>query len=336
MRILVYLLRRLLTAAPLIFGMTVVVFVVLRVIPGDPVAVIVGPFADDIARNSVRKSLNLDKPVYTQYVIFIKDAANGDLGRSFHTRNPVREDLGRRLPATMELVVLSLGVALLLGAPVAVFGAMRPGSIVDRVAILWSVLGVSIPVFFLALVLIQILFVQLSVAAAPIGRLDVGLLPPEKITGSYLLDSLLTGNWPVFKSAVEHVWLPVMTAGPLVASPVIKQLRSAMIRELQSDHVDFAELCGLTPMTVWRYAIRPALIPLVTISGILFGLMLGGLVLVEVIFSWPGLGSYGVDSILIADYPAIQGFVLLAAVIVVLIYFMVDLLYLMLDPRVQL
>ena len=327
--------RRLLSIIPVLFLITLITFFILRILPGNPVLLYVGGFADPSVIKSVTKLLGLDQPLYIQYLKYLNGLIHGDLGTSFYTGQPVVQDLRQRFPATVELTVLSMIVAVVFAIPLGIVSALRRNKPVDHGVRLVTTLGISMPEFWLGLLLIQVFFVHFHLVPAPIGRLDTVMSPPKTITGLYTIDSLLTLNGATFFSAVAHLILPVATLGFIFSAPIARQTRSAMMDALSSEPVRIARADGIRESTViLRYGLRQGLAPIVTIIGLVFSYLLGGDVLVEVVFAWPGLGQYAVLAIQHQDYSAVQGVVLLVTVTVVLVYLVIDVLYAVIDPRI--
>ncbi|MEX2236160.1 MAG: ABC transporter permease [Dehalococcoidia bacterium] len=336
MRVVLYIARRLLFVVPQAIGISVVTFVLVRVLPGDPALVLLGTNATESSIQAVEERLGLDKPLYEQYWLYIKDVAQGDLGTSLITGNPVREDLLDRLPATLELILLGLLLSLLIGIPLGVITALSGSKgWPDRLTSPYGLFAGSIPDFWVGLILILIFYRYLDWVPAPLGQIQIGVSPPDKITGMYVVDSVLTGNWEAFKSSGSRLILPLATLVFVYTAPIVKMTRSSMDEVLNSGFVDHFEALGLSRRSIVLKALKNALPPVVTILGVLFGYLLGGAVLVEIVFSWGGAGQYAVQAIANADFAAIQGFVLIAAVFSLLTYLVVDLLYFALDPRIK-
>lgn len=336
MRILLYIGRRLLYLIPQAFCISLITFVIVRALPGNPAYVLAGPKATAELIKSIEAQLGLDKPIWTQYYIYLVDLLNGNLGTSWVTSNPVAVDLAKRLPATFELITVGLVLSLFLGIPLGILTALRRGKgIAHRVSMGYGLLAGALPDFWLALVLIFIFYFQLQWLPAPIGRLNLAVLPPERITGMYLFDSLVAGNWEAFASAVSHMVLPVVALVFVYMAPIVRMTRSSMEEVLNSDFVAYARASGLPQRVIVRKALRNALPPVITIFGVLYGYLLGGAVLIENVFSWGGLGQYAVQSIVNADFAPIQAFVLIAAAFTLIVYLFVDLAYFALDPRIR-
>ena len=330
----IYILRRCLALFPQLLAISIVTFVLARLLPGDPITLILGPLATPESRANLAAQMHLDQPLHVQYFYYLRDLVRGDLGRSWNTSNTVRDDLLSRFPATFELITYSLLLALIIGLGVGIVTSFRPGGWVDRVTRLYGLLAGALPDFWLGLLLIFFLYFKLRLFPAPIGRLDPFLDPPRQITGMYTIDSLVTGNWLVFRNAVAHLALPVLTLAFASAGAIMRMTRSTMIAILDGDFIRHGRLSGLPEQTLVRYAIRNALPPVVTLVAIIYGFLLGGAVLIENIFGWGGLGQYAVRALVVSDYAALQGFVLVAAAFTLLLYLVVDLLYFAIDPRI--
>lgn len=330
------LVRRLLFMIPILFGVVTVTFFVTRLTAGDPAVLIAGQFAGPEETENIRAQLGLNDPLVEQYLNFLADAVRLDFGESFFTNDPVEEDLAERLPITFELVFLSLTLALVLGVSAGVIAARRAGRAGDVAVRFTSFAMLSIPEFWFGMILIYVFFFQLGLAPPPTGQLSSGDPIPRDITGAALFDSILTANPGALKASVAHAALPIVTLGVGLAAPITRLARSSMLEAMQSDYLAFGHACGLPAARLRRYAIRASLPPVVTFTGILFSVLIGGAVLIEVIFSWGGAAEYAADAIAQNDYPAVQGFVVVAGVFSVLTFLIVDLLYVAIDPRVRL
>ena len=335
MRILIYALKRIALLLPILLGISVITFFITHVLPGDPLYILLSPYAKEEDVQKARVELGLDRPLYVQYGIYIRNVLQGDLGYAYRTRQPVIEDLKERVPATFELTIISLCLAVLIGLPLGIRAAVNRDKWFDHVIRVVSVGGVSIPIFWTGVVLIYILYFKLHIAPPPLGRMGINDIPPDTITGMYIVDSILTRNWEALATSLRYIALPAITLGFAMLAPILRITRNSMLEVLNSNYVRTARSLGLNPNTVmYRDALRNALLPVVTSIGLILGWSLGGEVLVEVVFSWPGLGYYAVNSILNTDYAPVQGFVLLTATIYVLINLFVDLLYTVIDPRI--
>ena len=335
MRLTRLLIRRALFAIPQIFLITGLTFLLLRLIPGNPAYAIAGQFASDERIHSIEIRLGLDKPISTQYWLYLARVSKGDLGESWFTTRRVTQEILTRGPATLELITYSLLVAVALGFILGAWVALGRGRVSDPFLRFYGYLAGALPLFWIALMLSFIFFFTFGWLPSPFGRLDQGIAPPARVTGFYTIDSLLAGDLDVFWSAVAHLTLPVLSLVLFYASLILK-LTSATIEEnLRSEYCDYARACGLPDLTVLRYAIRNSVAPLLTLSGLIYGAMLGGAVLVENVYSWNGLGSYAVASVTRSDYFPVQGFILVAAVFNLVVYFAVDVVQYVLDPRVE-
>jgi ABC-type dipeptide/oligopeptide/nickel transport system permease component len=333
---LTYAARRLLLLVPVLLGVTLVTFALTRVIPGNPIDQLVSPLASPEQRQQLIQEHGLDESILQQYVTYLRNVLHGDLGTSFTTSQPVLDDLTSRFPATFELTLYAMLVAVVVGVPLGIAAAVRTNSWVDHLSRVVAVIGIALPVFWLSLTFVYIFFFKLHWLPAPYGRIDPSVDPPTHITGLWTIDALLTGNWDAFRSTAEALILPVGVLAFAVMAPIARITRSGMLEALESDYVRGARSLGLSPSTVvFRHALRNAMLPLITMIAVVYGYLLGGVVLVEEIFAWPGLGRYVFDAITSSDYPAVQGFILYATTLYVLLFLVVDLLYLAIDPRLR-
>jgi peptide/nickel transport system permease protein len=331
-----YVLRRLLGLVPVLFGITLLVFTFLQLIPGDPAQAILGERGTPEQLEALREKLGLNRPLYVQYLTFVKNVLTGDLGTSAVSTIPVTEELKRRWPATFELALSATLVAVALGIPVGILAAVRKNSLLDTLSMSLSLVGVSMPVFWLGLLLVYLFAVNLHWLPTG-GRLSTDLsIDFRPLTGFLLLDSLLQAKAAVFADALRHLVLPALTLGTIPLAILTRITRSAMLEVLSQDYVRTARAKGLSERAViLKHALKNALLPVVTIIGLQFGTLLGGAILTETIFSWPGIGSYIYEGILNRDYPVVQAGVLVVATVFVLVNLLVDLSYALLDPRIQ-
>ncbi len=332
-RLYLFLGKRLLFVIPQLFGITLVSFLFLQLIPGDPAVLMAGPFATPSVLENLRAELGLDKSLFEQFIIYISNVLRGDLGNSWQTTRPVAEDLLQRFPATLELIILSLLLALAIGIPLGRAGARLKKGLTRRTADYYGLFAGALPDFWLGLVFIYIFYTVLSIVPAPLGRIDFFIIPPPSITGSLLIDSIIDLNFAAFRNAVGHLVLPVVTLGLINAGPILKMTQATMERMLDEDFSKYGALCGLPEKTIARKAFRNSLPSVITIVSVLFGFLIGGAVLVEIVFSWGGAGQYAVNGVLNADFNPVLGFVLVSAVFSLIIYLIVDLLYFYIDPR---
>jgi peptide/nickel transport system permease protein len=329
-------LKRLLFAVPSIIGVVIVTFLLTRALPGDPAAYFAGPAATKEAVEQVRVKLGLDKPLIVQFGRYVSDMSRGDLGTSLTTGQPVATEIKNRLPASAELTLLGLIVAMAIAVPLGIVAATQPGSIVDHACRIVATAGVSLPVFFTGLILVYVLYYLLGLAPAPLGRLDIYFSPPPQVTGFYLVDSLIAGNFEVFLASLKQLALPALTLAIFSLAPIARMTRAAMLSALASDFVRTARASGLTPFTVIvTYAFRNAMLPVITTLGMVFSFLLGANVLVEKVFAWPGVGSFAVEALIASDFAAVQGFVLTMAVMYVMLNLVIDILYGLVDPRMR-
>lgn len=345
-----YILRRLISVFPTLIGVTFVIFMFQRLIPGDPAIAMLGEHASQENVERIREQLGLNRPLFldrealaqgdlrhffdSQYIRYLDRLAHFDLGNSIHRRIPVAETLSLRFPATVELALLSLLIAITVGIPVGIASAARRNSALDGVSMIGSLIGVSMPIFWLGLMEIMLFAVILKWLPTG-GRLSTGI-EIQAITGLYLVDSLLTGNIPGFIDALEHIIMPAIALATIPMSIIARMTRSSMLDVLQEDYIRTATAKGLAERVVlFRHALKNAFLPVITIIGIQAGTLMAGAVLTETIFSWPGIGKWVYDAILGRDYPIVQGGTLLIAIIFVFFNLLVDISYAMLDPRIH-
>ncbi|WP_126425463.1 ABC transporter permease [Brevibacillus marinus] len=318
-----------------LFGVTLITFFLSHVIPGDPARMMVGQRADEATLQEVRRQLGLDQPVWVQYFTYVKGLLSGDFGISIRTQQPVANDLITFFPATLELALTAFVIALVVGIPIGILSAVKKDTVWDHGGRLFSIAGVSTPVFWSGLVGILIFYKLLGWFPSS-GRIDLSVAAPAQITGLYVLDSLLTGNWQAFANSLWHLILPALTLSFAQLAIVTRQVRASMLEVLGQEYIRTALANGIKgPLLLFRYALRNALIPTITVVGLSFGSLLGGAVVTETIFGWPGMGKYVVDSIAYLDFPAIMGFTIVISVGYVIINLLVDLTYLLLNPQIR-
>ncbi|MGP5568754.1 ABC transporter permease [Pseudomonas helleri] len=326
--------KRLLGLLLVVFGVSLITFAISHLIPGDPARLIAGDRASDELVAGIRHQLGLDLPLYQQYGRYLLDLVQGDLGTSIRTNRPVLEDLQAFFPATLELAVVALFLAIVVGVPLGVLSAVYHNRAIDQIARTLAVTGISTPAFWLGLGAIMLFYGHLGWLPGG-GRLSEGLAPPTTITGFYLIDALLAGNFSLFVDALKHLILPAATLGFVTLGVIARQIRSAMLDQLGEDYIRTARAYGLSRWTViLRHALPNALIPSVTVLGLTLGDLLYGAVLTETVFAWPGMGAYVVKSIQSLDFPAVMGFAILVSFIYVLLNMAIDLLYRVIDPRI--
>lgn len=329
-------LKRLAQAIPSLIGVVVVTFILTRALPGDPAAYFAGAAATKEAVEEIRKKLGLDQSLPKQFFVYLGNLAHGDLGTSLTTGQSVANEVMTRLPASLELTLAGLLLATVVAIPLGVAAATRRDSWVDHTARIIATTGVSLPVFFTGLLFVYLFYYKLGWAPAPIGRLDVYMYAPPGITGFYLIDSLLAGQGATFFASLKQLILPALTIALFVLAPITRMTRAAMLGALSSDFVRTARAMGLSTTTVvYRYALRNAMLPVLTTLGMVFSFLLGANVLVEKVFAWPGIGTYAIESLVASDYAPVQGFVLTMAVLYVFLNLLLDIGYTLLDPRVR-
>lgn len=330
------LLERLLHLIPVLLGVSAIVFLMTLATPGDPVDIMLGEQqATPAQRAALRKDMGLDLPAPARFVRFLENAATGNFGVSYFQRRPVVNVIAERLPATIELTLAALVIGLVVAIPLGVLAAIRKRSWIDRLATVGSLLGLSMPGFWFGLLLMMLLGVWMQ--WLPIsGRSDIAGQVPV-VTHLLTIDSLLALNFGVFQSALSHLVMPALTLGLPMAAVLMRVTRASMLEVLRQDYVTFAQAKGLsTRRVLYVHALKNALIPTVTMAAMEVGSLLGGSMIVETVFGWPGLGRVVVDSIFTRDYPLIQAAILLYAVTYVLVNFLADILYTVLNPRVRL
>lgn len=327
---------RLLAAIPNLVGIIVIAFIVTRILPGDAAAYYAGPTATAATIEETRQRLGLDGTVVEQFFAYVGQLVRGDLGDSLSSGQPVVEDFARRLPASLELTLFALVIAIAGGILLGVGAALRPRGVVDRIASVVSAIGQAVPTFFLGLILIFVFYYILNWAPEPLGRLSFMYSPPRAITGFWTIDALLQGRFDLFGELVRQLALPVITLAWFGIGPIARVTRSAMLDALSSDFVRTARAAGLRRRTIlWRYGFRNALIPVLHTTGMVFSFMLGANVLVEDVFGWPGIGAYTVDAVLVADYAPVQAYILVMAALYIVVNLAIDVVTALVDPRVR-
>ncbi len=330
-----YLVRRLALAAITLVGISIISFSAVNLLPGDPVSSRY-PQAGASEIAAMRADMGLDRPVYVQYVRYLTALARGDLGWSYNTNTPVTEDLAQRLPASLELSIAGLLLAIAMGVPLGIVAAVRHNRAADHLARLFSIGALSVPVFWTGLVGIYIFSYGLRWAPAPLGRLPLTVTAPPQVTGFIVIDSILAGNGAAFVAALQSLALPAIALGLSLVAPIARIMRSAMLEALQEDYVLFARATGVPERdVVLKDAFRGALVPVLTIVGYLMGYLVAGNALVETVFSWPGIGRYAVQAMLTSDMAPINAILLILAVAIALTNLVVDLAYAVVDPRIR-
>jgi len=329
-----YILKRVMLLIPVLLGVSVIVFGVTHAFTTDPAATIIGQHATEAQIRALREKLGFNKPIPVQYWDYFRGLIRGDLGESLYSNTPVTRELFARFPATAELALSATVFATLFGVVIGVVSAVRKNTWIDYAGMAGALAGVSVPVFWLGIMLIILFGVILNILPVS-GRIDITMVP-LKITGFYTIDTLISGNFDMFASAVSHLILPTVTLGLYSTAIIARMTRSAVLETLEQDYIRTAWAKGLAEkVVVLRHALRNALIPVVTVIGLQLGALLGGAVLTETVFSWPGIGKYTVDAITKSDYPVILGAVLLIAFIFVVVNLIVDIVYALIDPRIK-
>lgn len=331
-------------SAAVILAVITLTFLVERVFAPDPTSLFlapagngfVSPAAEAAARSNVRASLGLNHSIPVQYVHFIANLVQGRLGNSFETGRPVTADLLSRLPATAELATYALVFGVVLGVVAGIVSAVRRNGLVDHVVRLFTIGTLALPQFWIGLMLLYLFTQKWKVLPGPIGRLPIGVAPPHSITGFYVIDSALRGDWATCFAAIKQLVLPVLTLGLAIAGPVIRIVRSSMLEALSSDYIRMAVALGFGRRRIEMvYALKNALLPVLTVLASIIAYTLVGSILVEGIFGWPGVGNYAYQAIVHSDFPAIQGIVLYTACLYVGIYGLLEYVYKLVDPRIR-
>lgn len=331
----VYFLKKLIVVLPTFFGVTLVAFVFIRTLPGDPVMLMAGERGMSPERHAeLMAEMGFDKPIFVQYGLYLKQLAKGDFGTSIITKQPVLKEFATLFPATVELSLCAMIIAVFFGLPAGMIAATRRGSAFDHTVMTGALTGYSMPIFWWGLLLI--IFFSGMLGWTPVsGRISM-LFFFEPVTGFMVIDSLLSGQDGAFTSALSHLILPAIVLGTIPLAVIARQTRSAMLEVLSEDYVRTARAKGLGPQRViGLHALRNAMIPVITVIGLQVGVLFAGAILTETIFSWPGIGKWMVDSIFRRDYPAVQGGLLLIAAIVMIVNLGVDLLYGLINPQIR-
>lgn len=328
-------LGRLVLLPPQVLGVVLATFVLVRFLPGDPALLLLGNMATPEGIAALRQKLGLDQGLWTQFMRYLGHVLHGDLGTSIFTSHPVTQDLLERAPATLELITYAMILTLVIGVGLAVISVVQRGGAADYLTRIYGLAAGALPDFWVGLLLIFFLYHWAGWAPAPFGRIDTYLMPPKTITGFYTLDSILTGNWTDLVSALGRLALPVVTIAIVNAGAMMKMTQTVFAGVYEGSFIRHARACGLPQRRIVAMALKNSLPPIITTAGFLFGFLLGAAVLVETIFAWGGLGQYAVQSVINSDYPALQGFVMVSAIFVLLVYLVVDVLYELVDPRIR-
>ena len=329
-----YIIRRIMIMIPTLLGVSVIVFLMLHMTPGDPAELLLGERATEEALEELRLHLGLKEPLYVQYGLFLKRLLKGDLGETIWTRQKVWVEVKQRFPATIELAIFALGISCFFGMLFGIISATKQYSVFDYLSMVAALAGVSMPIFWLGLIFMLIF--SLNLGWLPIsGRLSIST-DLEIITNFYILDSILTRNWAALRDALHHIIMPAVTLSTIPTAIVARMTRSAMLDVLRQDYIKTAKAKGLSKqIVIFKHALRNALIPVVTTIGLQFGVLLGGAILTETIFAWPGVGKWMYDAVMQRDYMVIQGGTLFIAALFVVINLCVDVLYAVINPRIS-
>ncbi len=329
-----YVFKRLMALIPIILGVALIVFLLIHLIPGDPAQIMLGERASKEMVETLRESMGLNDPLYKQFFRFVTDLARGDLGRSIISNNPVRLELIEKFPATLELSIFAMIFAVVVGIPFGIFAATHQNTWFDNLSMFIALAGVSMPVFWLGLMLIWLFAVELG-WFPPSSRLSIGI-ELAQITNFYVLDSIIKQNWQALIDSLRHLILPAVALGTIPMAIIARMTRSSMLEVLKQDYIRTAYAKGLKrKVVIYRHAFKNAMIPIITVVGLQFGLLLGGAILTETIFSWPGLGRYLVEAIYARDFPVVQSGILFFSITFVFVNLIVDLSYGVIDPRIQ-
>jgi ABC-type dipeptide/oligopeptide/nickel transport system permease component len=330
-------LSRLVLRMPALAGVILVSFALTRLLPGDPAVYFAGAAPTPEAIADLRRTLQLDQPLYAQFFAYLGDLAHGNFGRSLVTGQSVVQDLSTRLPATLELTIASTTLALLIAVPLGIVGARQKGRAMDHVCRLVSTSALAMPAFFTALLLVFLFYYLLGLAPAPLGRLAPMAFPPPERTGFMIIDASLARDWAVLRDAAAHLMLPALALAIAGIGPLTRVTRGAMLAVLSSDFIRAARGFDLPRWKlIYVYALRNAMLPVLTTAGFVFSFLISANVVIEKVFSWPGIGSYALEALVASDYAAVQGFVLAVATLYVLINIAIDILYGVIDVRVRL
>ncbi len=331
-----YFLRRLLGLLPVLLGVSLLVFAFVRAIPGDPARVMLGERATEESVKRIRADLGLDKPITEQYVKYMGNLLTGNLGTSIFSQIPIADDLRRRFPATLELSIAAMLFAVMIGVPLGVLAAVRRNTGVDNATMALALVGVSMPVFWLGMILKFIFSIQTKIFPPSARISDLLTFTFVPITNMLVLDGILRVNPAIVWDALLHLVMPAVALGTIPMAIIARMTRASMVEVLSQDYVRTARAKGLVQRTViWKHALRNAMLPVITVIGLSFGTLLSGAVLTETIFAWSGIGSWIYEGIFQRDYPVVQSGVLLVSLIFVLVNLIVDLSYAAFDPRIQ-
>jgi peptide/nickel transport system permease protein len=329
-----YIVKRLAMLVPVMLGVSIIAFSLIHLAPGDPARTMLGERATQEQLNEIREKYGLDKPIYVQYGIWLNGVLHGDLGRSITTHEDVAKEIGERFPNTMELTIAAMIFAIVVGVFAGIISATKQYSITDYTFMGIALFGISMPVFWLGIMLMMIFGVFLG--WLPIGgRIDL-LIPFQRVTGFMVFDSIITGNFPALISVLRHLILPAVALGTIPMAMIARVSRSSMLEVLRQDFIRTERAKGLSErIVIYKHAVRSAMVPVVTVIGLNFGLLLAGAILTETVFSWPGIGRLVVNAVYARDYPLVVGCILVFAIVFVIVNLVTDILYTRIDPRIQ-
>jgi peptide/nickel transport system permease protein len=329
-----FVVRRLLLLVPILIGLSILVFLWIRLLPGGPAQALLGERGTDEQAAAIERQYGLDKPLHVQYWSYVKLVGQGELGDSIATRRPVVEELKQRFPATIELALAAMIFSVVLGIPLGFLAAKRHGTMYDHASLVVSLLGISIPIFFLAIILKYLFAVKLGWLPT-VGRMSV-LIDIDHPTNFYVLDAIIAGNMSALWDVLKHLVLPGVALGSIPLAVIARITRAAVLDVQNEDYVRTARAKGVAPRLVdTRHVLRNALLPITTIIGLQTGLLLSGAVLTETVFAWPGLGTWLVNAIRVRDFPVLQGGILFVSIVFVLVNLLVDVLYAVINPRIR-
>jgi ABC-type dipeptide/oligopeptide/nickel transport system permease component len=327
--------KRLMLMIPILIGISFLTFFISNTIPGDPARLAAGPYAKAEIIAELREKMGLNDPLYVQYARYLKGLLQGDLGKSLYSQQPVIKDLYRYFPATLELTLFSMILTVIIGIPFGIISAHKRDKLPDQLTRFMALTGVAMPSFWLGIILLLVFYLHWGLLPGS-GRLDVGVTPPPMVTGMYTVDAIIAGQWTVFFSALIHLILPGVTQAAVTIGMITRMTRSSMLEVMRNDFIRTAYAKGASDNRVlYGHALQNGLMPVLTLIGMAFGHSLGGSVLVESVFSWPGLGKYAVNAITYLDFSAVIGVTLLIALLFITVNLIVDILYFVIDPRLK-
>jgi peptide/nickel transport system permease protein len=329
-----YILKRLFQMIFIVVGISLITFFIMHLIPGDPARVIAGPAGTAESIGRVRELMGLNKPLHIQLIDYYSKLIRFDFGESWFSGNPILYDISNRLPATIELLLIGFLIAVLIFVPLGVVIGFNPKGIANKILNLYSLIAGAIPDFWLGLMMVLLFYVFFQIVPPPLGRIAIGL-EPTKVTGLYILDSILTANIKSLLSAINYIILPASCLAFVMGGPIIKMTISSIRETNNKDFMEYAKMLGLNKKMLRKYSLKNSALPIITLIGVLFNYMISGAIMIEMVFSWGGLGQYAVSAIINKDYNTIIAIVIFMSVVASLIYLFVDLIYFYLDPRIR-